>query len=138
MVPFQNHSMFRIKISNIRQEILFSFELPLNQLAKQRKRTVGLFSKHGVCYEKRGQKKMNIATYFAPKGIQILIKIVMFGISFNRKTPCSLYLNSIMTLPDANVCIWSFNLPNNQETLSNWNLALVNIFIIYAGLHEIS
>ena len=81
---------------------------------------------------------MNIATYFAPKSIQILIKIIMFGISLNRKTPFSLYLNSIMTLPDANVCIWSLNLPNNQETLSNWNLALVNIFIIYARLHEIS
>ena len=58
MVPFQNHSMFPGGISHIRQEILFSFELLLNQLAKQGKRTIGLFSKHGVCYEKRGQKKI--------------------------------------------------------------------------------
>ena len=81
---------------------------------------------------------MNIATYFAPKSIQVLIKIVMFGISFNIKTPFSLYLNFIMALADGNVCIWSFNLPNNQETLSNWNLALVNIFDICPGLHEIT
>ena len=57
MVPIQNHSMFPNRISNIRYEILCSFELPKNQLAKQGKKTIGPFSKHGVCYEKRGQKK---------------------------------------------------------------------------------
>ena len=88
MVPFQNHSMFPDGISNIRQDILFSFELLLNQLAKQGKKKFRLFSKHAVSVMKnagRKNRQMNIATYFAPKSIQILIIIVMFGISFNRK-----------------------------------------------------
>ena len=51
----------------------------------------------------RKNQQMNIATHFVPKSIQNLIKIVMFGISFNRKTSFSLYLNSIMALADANV-----------------------------------
>ena len=53
----------------------------------------------------RINRQMNRATYFAPKSIQILIKIVMFGISLNRKIPFPLYLNSIMALVDANACI---------------------------------
>ena len=42
-----------------------------------------------------------------------------------------------MTLPNANVCIWSFNLPNNQVTLSDWNLASVNTFNKCTVQHEI-
>ena len=57
MVPFQNHSMFPDRICKVRQEILFSFELPLNQLAKQDKKNSDSFLNMVSVMKNAGRKK---------------------------------------------------------------------------------